>query len=111
MNEERLQLIAVKAVMSGDEYTLEILGVPFGGPNSGRDSDGERFTPSTNLYLDKYSKIPIVLSHGLDPKTGKPVGKPEYIGTAEYVRTDARGHWFKGILDKSKSIIRQLWEA
>jgi hypothetical protein len=100
----------VKA-MKGEDYTLEILGIPFGGPVNGRDSDKERFDAKTNVHLDKFPRVPLVLAHGLDPKTGKPSGKPEYIGVAEYLRTDERGHWFKGILDKSKNVILRLWEA
>ena len=103
--------VVVKAVAVGDEWTLEILGVPFGGPKAGRDSDGERFVPETAIHQDKYPRVPLVLAHGLDPRTGKPAGKPVYIGAAEYLRTDAAGHWFKGILDKTKEIVRGLWEA
>lgn len=109
-NPNDIHEITVKASVDG-EFTLEILGVPFGGPINGRDKDRERFVPETNLHLDKYSKIPLVLSHGLDPQTGKPSGKPVYVGTAEYLRTDARGHWFKGILDKTKIAALNLWEA
>jgi hypothetical protein len=110
MNDD-LTMAVVKAILSGDEYHLEILGVPFGGPNNGRDADKERFTLESNLYLDVYKTIPLVLAHGMDPQTGKPSGKPVYVGTAEYLRTDERGHWFRGVLDKSKKVIAGLWEA
>jgi hypothetical protein len=103
--------IAVKAVSGGDEYILEILGAPFGGPDNGRDRQGERFTSVSNLHTEDYPEIPLVLAHGLDPHTGKPVGKPVYVGKAKYLRTDERGHWWKGILDKTKSVVEGLWKA
>jgi hypothetical protein len=104
----RLMTSAVKA---GDDYTLEILGVPFGGPLGGRDRQGERFTAETNLHLDKFKTIPLVYAHGRDPKTAKPIDIPIYVGTAEYLRTDERGHWFKGMLDKTKDIVHELWKS
>ena len=44
----------VIAIKSGDAWELDVLGVPYGGPNNGRDSDGEHFSAQTKLYLDKY---------------------------------------------------------
>jgi hypothetical protein len=38
-------VIAVKAAAGdGDTWELDVLGVPYGGPNGGRDSDGEYFS-------------------------------------------------------------------
>ena len=107
-----LTIAAVKAVPGDDgEYVLEILGAPFGGPINGRDKDGERFTQLSNLHIEEFPEIPLVLTHGLDPHTGKPVGKPLYVGKAKYLRQDARGHWWRGVLDKTKSVAKGLWEA
>lgn len=102
----------VKAISENDdEYILEILGAPYGGPINGRDEQGERFTSASNLHTDDFPEIPLVLAHGLDPHTGEPVGKPVYVGKAKYLRSDARGHWWKGVLDKTKAVVEGLWKA
>ena len=51
-------VIAIKS--DGDVWELDVLGVPYGGPNNGRDSDGEYFSAQTKLYLDKYPTVPAV---------------------------------------------------
>ena len=111
MDDEEIVIMAVKAVLGGDEYRLEILGTPFGGPVNGRDKQGERFTEASNLHIEDFPEIPIVLAHGFDPQTGKPVGKPLYVGKAKYLRTDERGHWWSGVLDKTKAVVESLWNA
>lgn len=104
-------LMAVVAVKSeGGEWLLDVLGVPFGGPNGGKDSDGEFFDASTKTYTDRYPTPPAVYYHGYD-EHGKPAGEPAYIGKATYQRTDNRGHWYRVALDKANEYAKRVWEA
>jgi len=104
--------VTVKAVIDDSgEWRLEILGVPFYGPENGKDLEGEYFDERTNIHEEYYREIPVNYFHALDPKTGKPGGNPEYIGKAEYLRKDAKGHWYQVILDKTKAMAKRVWEA
>lgn len=101
----------VRALKSdGDAWELEVLGVPFGGPNGGRDSDGEYFSPQTKTYTDKFSAVPAVYFHGYD-ESNRPSSEPAYIGTATFNRTDCKGHWYRVVLDKASAYARRVWEA
>ena len=106
---DRLTVVAIKAI-DGDEWALDVLGVPYGGPNNGRDSDGEYFDPSTKLYLDRYPTVPAVYYHGYD-ENGQPASEPQIIGktTGHEVRSD--GVWFRVVLDKANDYARRVWEA
>jgi hypothetical protein len=101
--------LTVKAIKSGDEWRLEVLGVPFGS-TSDKDSDGQYFDADTAVHDDKYPTIPAVYYHGRDPQ-GRPMAEPEYFGTAKHTRTDERGHWYEVVLDKTKALARRVWEA
>lgn len=100
----------VRAIKSADEWALEVLGVPFGGPNGGKDSDGEYFSNKTNIYAKQYATVPAVYYHGYD-ETGHPSSEPQFIGMAQYDRTDSKGHWFKVILDKANDYAQRVWTA
>ncbi len=100
----------VRAIKSDGEWALEVLGVPFGGHNNGRDSDGEYFSQKTNIYQDKLPSVPAVYFHGWD-ENNQPATEPAYIGMATYDRTDAKGHWYKVILDKASSYAQRVWTA
>lgn len=99
----------MKSVKAIGDYRLEVLGVPFGSP-SDRDSDGQYFDAGTNVHQDKYPTIPAVYYHGRD-ENGRAMDKPEYFGTAKHTRTDAQGHWYEVILDKTKQYAQRVWEA
>ena len=100
----------VRAIKSDGEWALEVLGVPFGGHNNGRDSDGEYFSQKTNIYQDKLPSVPAVYFHGWD-ENNQPATEPAYIGMATYDRTDAKGHWYKVILNKASSYAQRVWNA
>lgn len=100
----------VRAIKSADEWALEVLGVPFGGPNGGKDSDGEYFSSKTNIYAKQYATVPAVYYHGYD-ETGRPSSEPQFIGMAKYDRTDAKGHWYKVVLDKANDYAKRVWNA
>ena len=105
---EILQLVTVKA--GAEAWTLDVLGVPFGGPFNGRDRDKQYFDASTKTFQDVYKSIPAVYGHGLTPD-GKVSAKPEIVGTAQYDHTDAKGHWYKVFLDKASALAARLWDA
>lgn len=104
-----MEIIAVKAV--GD-WELEVLAVPFGGPNGGSDSDGERFSASTNLYLDNFQSPLVTYYHGLTPE-GKMSGEPEIVGSTvpgSWVKRDD-GWWVRVLLDKANQFAKRIWDA
>lgn len=109
---DELRTHAVKAVDNGNgEWVLEVLGNPWGGPNGGRDSDGEYFDQTTKFHEDKFGLPPAVYYHGYDPDNGRPSGEPQYIGqtVAREVRQD--GVWYRVVLDKASQFARRVWEA
>ena len=101
-------VIAIKS--SGDAWELDVLGVPYGGPNNGRDSDGEYFDASTKLYLDKYPTVPAVYYHGYD-ENGAPASEPQIIGKTTGYEVKQDGVWFRVVLDQANDYARRVWEA
>lgn len=74
----------------------EVLGVPFGGPDNGRDSEGEAFHEGTDVWLNIGDTIPVTYYHGFGPDTPYTVqNPPAVIGEAKLVRVDNRGYWFR----------------
>ena len=106
MNEQTV--IAIKS--DGDTWELNVLGVPYGGPNGGRDSDGEYFSAQTKLYLDKYPTVPAVYYHGYD-ENGQPASEPQIIGKTTGYEVKPDGVWFRVVLDKANDYARRVWEA
>lgn len=99
---------AVKA--SGDEWRLDVLGVPFGGPMKGKDVEGQYFSQNTNTHHEIYPEIPVYYYHGYDSNLN-PQGDPVIIGKATYVKQDAQGHWYDVVLDKTKEFAERVWKA
>ena len=100
----------VIAIKSGDTWELDVLGVPYGGPNNGRDSDGEYFSSQTKLYLDKYPTVPAVYYHGYD-ENGAPASEPQIIGKTTGYEVKQDGVWFRVALDQANEYARRVWEA
>ena len=100
----------VIAIKSGDTWELNVLGVPWGGPNNGRDSDGEYFSAQTKLYLDKYPTVPAVYYHGYD-ENGLPSSEPQIIGKTTGYEVKQDGVWFRVVLDQANDYARRVWEA
>ncbi len=103
-----LDWVTVKA--GAEEWTLDVLGVPFGGPFNGKDRDKQYFDEKTETFHNVYKSIPAVYGHGLTPD-GKKALAPEIVGTASYNHTNERGHWYKVILDKASKMAARLWNA
>jgi hypothetical protein len=101
------QQVTIKA--SGD-WELDVLGIPFGGPINGKDTDGQYFSPRTKTFFEYFKEIPVFYYHGFNPDR-TPQGTPEVIGTAKYDRTDTQGHWFKVSLNRASNFARRVWDA
>jgi hypothetical protein len=100
-------LIYIKAL---DDWQLEVRGVPYGGPNGGRDADGEYFDASTNLHDDKFALPPVVYYHGFGPN-GEPLGDPEFIGKTTGSEKRSDGVWYRVVLDKTSQLAQRVWQA
>lgn len=94
---------AIKA--DNDDWVLDVLGAPFGGPLAGRDYEGEYFTPDTDFWLEHITSRPIVHYHGLHDR------KPEVIGRETKNWIDDAGLWFRVVLDKASVAASRIWEA
>jgi len=101
------QQVTIKA--SGD-WELDVLGIPFGGPNNGKDSDGQYFSARTKTFFEFFKEIPVFYYHGFNPDR-TPQGTPEVIGTAKFNHTDEQGHWFKVSLNRASNFARRVWDA
>lgn len=103
--------LAIKAVEGEQgEWLLDVLGLPYGGPNNGRDADGEYFSPETRTHEDKFGLPPVVYYHGLDD-SGLPSGAPQYIGRTLKRWRDAAGEWFRVALDQTNAYAQRVWAA
>lgn len=99
-------LTSIKAL---DDWTLDVLGVPFSGPIFGRDLDGQRFTPDTKLHLDRFN--PLVLYYHAFDENGQPQGEPEEIGQIISHEQRPDGWWFKILLDQANDYAHRVWDA
>ena len=97
-------------VKAAGDWELDVLGIPFYGPDNGKDKDGEYFDARTNLHQDKYPLPPVVYYHGYDGK-GRPSKTPVYIGKTESYEVKPDGVWYRVILDKASSFARGVMQA
>jgi HK97 family phage major capsid protein len=104
-----------KRLKGAGEYAdtgWRVLGIPFGGPIQGRDSDGEAFTPDTDIALSVGDKRPITYYHGYGPDSPDEMQPhPAILGEAVYTGKDDRGHWFDVLLDSGEPLSIRLIEA
>ncbi len=103
IHSEPMELRARKS--ENDEWTLEVLGAPYGGPHGGKDLQGEYFSPRTDFMMDIGDSRPAIYFHG----DKEPI--PEAIGTATVTRKDKEGLWFDVTLDKTKKYAKELWKS
>lgn len=100
----------VGLVKAAGEFEIDILANPFGGPNNGRDSDGEYFSPRTNFHADQIPNPPIVYYHGYgDDK--RPEGLPDFLGKSLKRWVDNLGVWYRATLDKTKARSHKMMDA
>lgn len=80
-------MIAAKADGNG---IINVLGVPFYGPDNGRDVHGQYFSPNTNFMEGVIPNPPVFYYHG--SKTGS---IPFMVGDITKSWRDDRGIWYK----------------
>ena len=97
------------AELDGD-WTLDVLGNPYGGPEDGRDVQGEFFAPDTRFHEDKWPLPPAVYYHGLTGD-GTPAGEPQYIGRTIKRWVDDMGVWYRVVLDKANEWAQRVWDG
>ena len=100
----------VKAITDGDEWELDVLGCPYGGPINGKDAQGEYFDAGTKFHEDKFGLPPAVYYHGY-ADDGKPASDPVFIGKTLKRWRDAAGEWFRVRLDKANAEAARVWES
>lgn len=89
------------------EYS--VLGVPFGGPYNGHDSDGQTFTANTDLWLKDGQEIPVTYYHGFGPDSPETWQEtPVVIGIAKWDHTDTKGYWFNVRLDSAEELAKRI---
>lgn len=87
-------------------HDIFVLGLPYGGPEGGKDSDGQFFSPMTDFMDDLIEFPPVMYTHGTQNGF-----EPEPVGKATKRWYDARGGWFKVTLDPESPRYEQLREA
>ena len=115
VHEVKREQVETKSLKQFDEYdspSLRVLGVPFSGPYSGRDADGEAFHDKTDIWLKVGDVVPVTYYHGFgpdDPSEFQPI--PLVIGRAKYEGVDERGHWFEAKLDGNEPLALRIIEG
>lgn len=99
-----------KTIKAVGDWELDVLAIPYGGPNRGKDAEGEYFDETTNLYLDKFDNPIVSYYHGFDPN-GYPQGEPEEIGEVLSRESKSDGIWVRVLLDKASQYAKRVWEA
>jgi hypothetical protein len=99
---------AVRAVLDGERRTLEVLAIPFGGPDR-VDRLGQYFTPKTDIMMAVGEVRPLLYMHGMSPNR-RMMRHPPAAGTATLARWDESGGWMRAELNGSDLANRQ-WDA
>lgn len=100
-----MSIVAIKAL---DNYVLDVLAAPYGGPIAGRDAHGEFFSAQTKFHEDKYPLAPAVYYHGFNVD-GTPQGSPIYLGKSTKRWVESDGVWYKVLLDSTIEEARKVW--
>lgn len=88
--------LAVKFI-KGSDSEIEGLAIPFGGPNAGKDLQGESFGPDTDYAPDWYPQgRPLLYEHGMDGAL-----KASLIGRQTTHELIDEGVWARAQLDVS----------
>lgn len=89
---------------SEDEDVVDVLGLPYYGPNNGRDSHGDYFDPTTDFMDELIPLPPAAYIHGQ-------LGDKEEVGVSVDRWYNNLGGWFRIKLDKANPRYDQLVEA
>ena len=81
----KTEFFVVDAKTTSEEWTLEVLGAPYGGPEFGKDAHGEYFSPRTDFAIEPCESRPVYYFHGDSQK------RPTIIGKATMTRRDEKG--------------------
>ena len=105
------QPVIFGVVKAAGDWELEVLANPYGGPDNGRDTDGQFFSPRTKFHIEQNPNPPVVYYHGYgDDK--RPMGQPEFIGrTVGQPRVDGQGVWYRVVLNRASKFAQRVWEA
>ncbi len=101
---------AAPKIKTAGDWELDVLAIPFGGPDFGKDLQGEYFTPDTDLSVDQFPTPMVVYYHGFD-ENKVPMKTPETIGDVISQETKADGHWVKILLRKANKYAQRVWKA
>ena len=108
---KRAQYKALKRYDEYDSPPLRVLGVPFGGPIKGRDSDGEAFHEGTDIAMNVGDSVPVTYYHGFGPDNPNDwQEQPVWLGVAKYAGKDDRGHWFEAQIDTEEQLALRVLE-
>ena len=88
------------------EDEILVLGLPYGGPNGGKDSDNQFFSQMTDFMDGVNDTPPVMYTHGTQNGF-----EPEPVGKVTGRWYDRRGGWFKVKLDKANPRYEQLRSA
>lgn len=80
-----------------------VLSIPYGGPKDGRDTDGEYFSPKTDIKADWFPTRPVLFHHAQDDTL-----KDDSLGTEDDLRQEADGWWGTMWLDRSNRYWAQI---
>ena len=105
-----IALLGRHAIKALDNWELDVLAVPYGGPRKGKDEHGEFFDAKSELDLEHYSTPAVHYYHGFDPD-GKPQGIPEQVGEVKSVERKSDGVWYRIALNKTSKWAKRVWEA
>lgn len=89
-----------------DNGEITVLGLPYGGPNGGKDNEGQYFSPLTDFLDGVIDTPPVYYTHGTQNGF-----EPDPIGKVSSRWYDRRGGWFKVKLDPQSPRYAQLLEA
>jgi len=104
-------MITVKPIKSDSAWELDVLGIPYGGHDNGRDSDAQYFDETTQLHADKYGLPTATVYHSLNDDGNGLTDSVEYVGKATGYKDKPDGRWYRVALDKLSPSAAKLWEA
>lgn len=97
---------AEDALPMTDSDEILILGLPYGGPKAGKDSEGEFFSPMSNFMDGVIERPAVMYTHGTSNGF-----EAETVGDINWRGYNREGGWFKVKLDPTSSRYPQLKAA